>query len=119
MTDIARTSGVAGYPGQGAQRWPAVHARDAALLFRIALERAEGGTCWDAVADEGDRVVDIATVVGRQLGLPVKSVPAETFGAFAPLFMADQPSSSVYTQQMLGWTPTHPSLLDDLRNIKP
>ena len=119
MTRIAWESGVAGYPGDGAQRWPAVHALDAAALFRIALEQAEAGTSWHAVADEGDRVRDIAAVIGRRLGLPVKSVAAENFGPFAPIFLADQPSSSAYTQQTLGWTPTHLSLLKDLENIQP
>jgi nucleoside-diphosphate-sugar epimerase len=119
VTKIARESGVAGYPGDGAQRWPAVHALDAAVLFRIALERAEAGTSWHAVADEGDRVRDIAAVIGRRLGLPVKSVAGESFGPFAPIFLADQPSSSTHTQQTLGWAPTHPSLLEDLENIQP
>jgi nucleoside-diphosphate-sugar epimerase len=118
VTKIARESGVAGYPGDGAQRWPAVHALDAAVLFRIALERAEAGPSWHAVADEGDRARDIAAVIGRRLGLPVKSVAGESFGPFAPIFLADQPSSSTHTQQMLGWAPTHPSLLEDLENIQ-
>src|SRR5664279_2497894 len=119
LTDIARRSGVSGYPGDGAQRWPAVHALDAAVLFRIALERAEAGTSWHAVADEGDRVRDIAAVIGRRLALPVKSVAAENFGPFAPIFMADQPSCGTHTQQTLGWAPTRPSLLEDLENIQP
>jgi nucleoside-diphosphate-sugar epimerase len=119
LTNIARKSGVAGYPGDGAQRWPAVHALDAAALFRIALEHAEGGTSWHAVADEGDRVSDIVAVIGRRLSLPVKSVASEVFGAFAPIFLADQPSSSSHTRQALGWTPTRPGLLEDLENIQP
>jgi nucleoside-diphosphate-sugar epimerase len=119
LTKIARQSGVSGYPGDGAQRWPAVHALDAASLFRIALERAEPGTSWHAVADEGDRVRDIAAVIGRRLGLPVKPVADETYGLLAPIFLADQPASGAYTQQTLGWTPTHPSLLEDLENIQP
>jgi nucleoside-diphosphate-sugar epimerase len=119
LTNIARQSGVSGYPGDGAQRWPAVHALDAASLFRIALERAEPGTSWHAVADEGDRVRDIAAVIGRRLGLPVKPVADETYGPLAPIFLADQPTSSAYTQQTLGWTPTRPSLLEDLENIQP
>jgi nucleoside-diphosphate-sugar epimerase len=119
LTQIARQSGVSGYPGDGAQRWPAVHALDAAVLFRIALERAEAGTSWHAVADEGDRVRDIAAVIGRRLSLPVSSVAGETYGTLAPIFMADQPSSSTYTRQTLGWTPTHPGLLADLENIQP
>ena len=118
LTNMARQSRVAGYPGDGAQRWPAVHALDAAALFRIALERAAGGSSWHAVADEGDRVSDIAAVIGRRLGLPVKSVASDSFGAFAPIFMADQPSSSAHTRQALGWTPTYPSLLTDLENIQ-
>lgn len=118
LTNIARRTGVSGYPGDGTQRWPAVHALDAAVLFRLALERAEPGTAWHAVADEGDRVRDIAEVIGRQLNLPVESVPADTYGPLGPIFAADQPSSSTHTREVLGWEPTHPGLLEDLTNIR-
>ncbi len=119
LTNVARQTGVSGYPGDGTQRWPAVHALDAAVLFRLAVERAEAGTIWHAVADEGDRVRDIAAVIGRRLGLPVSSIPAETYGPLGPIFAADQPSSSTYTRKALGWEPKHPSLLEDLENIQP
>ncbi|WP_328922266.1 SDR family oxidoreductase [Streptomyces griseoaurantiacus] len=119
LTEAARRTGVAGYPGDGSQRWPAVHARDAAVLFRLALERAPGGTAWHAVADEGDAVRDIAEVIGRRLGLPVERVPDETFGPFAPIFAADQPASSARTREALGWKPVHPGLLEDLENLRP
>ncbi|WP_328918639.1 SDR family oxidoreductase [Streptomyces jietaisiensis] len=119
LTEAARRTGVAGYPGDGSQRWPAVHARDAAVLFRLALERAPGGTAWHAVADEGDAVRDIAEVIGRRLGLPVERVPDETFGPFAPIFAADQPATSARTREALGWKPVHPGLLEDLENLRP
>jgi nucleoside-diphosphate-sugar epimerase len=119
MTNIARQTGRSGYPGDGEQRWPAVHALDAAVLFRLALEQGEAGTSWHAVADEGDKVRDIAAVIGRRLSLPVEPIPTETFGPFGPIFAADQPSSSAYTRQALGWEPKHPSLLADLENIQP
>jgi nucleoside-diphosphate-sugar epimerase len=119
LTQIARQTRVSGYPGDGAQRWPAVHALDAAALFRLALENAEPGTAWHAVDDEGDAVRDIAAVIGRRLGIPVESVPEETFGPLGPIFAADQPSSSAHTRATLGWEPTHPSLLKDLENIQP
>lgn len=119
LTQIARQSRVSGYPGDGSQRWPAVHALDAAVLFRLVLEKAPAGTAWHAVADEGDAVRDIAAVIGRRLGVPVQSVPAETFGALGPIFAADQPSSSAVTQRELGWQPRHPSLLEDLELIQP
>ncbi|WP_327145967.1 SDR family oxidoreductase [Nocardia sp. NBC_01327] len=119
LTGIARRTGVAGYPGDGAQRWPAVHALDAAVLFRLVLEKAPGGTAWHAVADEGDAVRDMAAVIGRRLGIAVEAVPEETFGPLGPIFATDQPSSSTHTRQTLGWQPIHPSLLEDLENIQP
>lgn len=119
LTDIARRTGVSGYPDDGTQRWPAVHALDAAVLFRLALEQAQPGTSWHAVADEGDQVRDIAAVIGRRLGLPVEPVPADTYGPLAPIFATDQPASSTHTRQALGWQPKHPSLLRDLANIQP
>lgn len=119
LTETARGSGVAGYPGTGEQRWPAVHARDAAVLFRLALEGAPAGTAWHAVADEGDRVRDLAAVIGRRLGLPVERVADEVFGEFAPIFTMDQPASGAHTQRSLGWQPRHPSLLADLENVTP
>ena len=119
LTENARRTGVAGYPGDGTQRWPAVHALDAAVLLRLALEKAPAGTAWHAVADEGDAVRDIVAVIGRRLGLPVEPVPAESFGPFGAVFAADQPSSSARTRAALGWEPTHPGLLEDLENLEP
>lgn len=119
LTGIARQTGVSGYPGDGTQRWPAVHALDAAVLFRLALEQAEAGTSWHAVADEGDKVRDIAAVIGRRLGLPAESVPTQTYGILGPIFATDQPSSSARTRRVLGWEPKHPGLLQDLENIQP
>ncbi len=119
LTQIARVSGVSGYPGDGSQRWPAVHALDAAVLFRLALESAPAGTSWHAVDDEGDAVRAIAEVIGRRLGVPVEPVPTETFGAVGPIFAMDQPSSSAVTRAALGWEPTHQKLLADLENIQP
>ncbi|WP_116201173.1 SDR family oxidoreductase [Amycolatopsis circi] len=118
LTNIARQTGVSGYPGDGTQRWPAVHALDAAVLFRLALENAQPGTSWHAVADEGVPVADIAAVIGRRLGLPVESVPEETYGPLGPIFATDQPSSSAHTRQALGWEPKHPGLLADLENLR-
>ena len=115
----ARHSGVSIYPGDGTQRWPAVHALDAAVLFRLALEKAPAGTAWHAVADEGDAVRDIATVIGHRLRVAVQSVAQETFGVLGPIFATDQPSSSAHTRKTLSWEPRHPSLLEDLENIQP
>ena len=119
LTEIARRTGVSGYPGDGSQRWPAVHAFDAAVLFRLALELAPAGTSWHAVADEGDAVRDLAAVIGRRLELPVETVSQEAYCPLGPIFATDQPSSSNHTRKALGCEPTHLSLLEDLENIQP
>lgn len=110
----AQRTGIAGYVGDGAQRWPAVHRKDAARLFRLVLEQGEPGTVAHAVADEGDSMLSLAEAVGGRLGLPVKSVPPEDFGFLGGAFGIDQPSSAALTREKFGWQPTHPSLLADL-----
>jgi nucleoside-diphosphate-sugar epimerase len=115
---IAREKGVAAYPGDGRNRWPAVHRLDAANLFRLALEAAPAGAVLHGVADEGVPVRDIADVISRHLELPVTSISydeaAGHFGWLGPFFALDVPASSMLTQRQLGWRPTHQGLLADL-----
>lgn len=114
LIQAARRRGVSAYVGDGTQRWPAVHRDDAAALFRLALEQAPPGSVLHAVGDEGDPMRAIADVIGRRLGVPVQSAPAEDFGPLGATFAIDQPSSSALTRRRFGWNPSHPSLLDDL-----
>jgi nucleoside-diphosphate-sugar epimerase len=112
---IANAKGVCGYIGDGASRWPAVHVKDAASLYRLAVERAPAGAVLNAVGDEGIPVREIAEAIGRRLNLPAQSVPAEEFeGMFVPLLTRDMPASSTITQALLGWQPTHPGLIEDI-----
>lgn len=115
---IARQSGVAGYVGDGTNRWPAAHVSDAARLTRLAVEAAPAGSVLHAAGEEGVPFVEIAEAMGRGLGLPTHSVdPANAFehfgflGLFAGL---DSPASATITRELLGWEPTGPSLLEDL-----
>jgi nucleoside-diphosphate-sugar epimerase len=118
LIDIARENRVAAYPGDGANRWPAVHRFDAARLFRLALESAPAGTRLHAIGDEGVPVRDIAGVIGRHLEVPVSSVApeqaADHFGWLGVFFSLDVPASSALTRERLGWRPTRQGLLDDL-----
>lgn len=118
LINIARAKGVSAYPGDGSNRWPAVHRLDAAHLYRLALENAPAGTRLHAVADEGIPVRDIAEVIGRHLNVPVVSVPIEEanehFGWLGSFFSADIAASSTLTQQRFGWHPVQLGLLADL-----
>ncbi len=118
LIDIARAKGVAGYPGDGTNRWPAVHRLDAARAFRLAVEQAPAGTRLHAVAEEGVPTREIAEAFGRSLGLPVTSVPAdaatEHFGWLGGFFALDLPTSSELTRERFGWKPEEPELIEDL-----
>jgi nucleoside-diphosphate-sugar epimerase len=118
LVGIARDKGVAGYIGDGSNRWPAVHRLDAARLFRLGVETAPAGSALHAVADEGVPIRDIAEVIGRHLDLPVVSISAEDAGEhftwLASFLGLDSPASSALTREQLGWQPTHPGLIDDL-----
>src|SRR3954454_9421495 len=48
---LAKEKGFVGYPGDGTNLWNAVHVRDAASLFRLALDKGQAGRYWHAVAD--------------------------------------------------------------------
>ena len=112
---LARAKGVSGYIGDGTSRWPAVHVRDAATLYRLAVEQAPAGAVLHAVGDEGVPVREIAAAIGRHLDLPARSLPAEEYdGMLVPLLSRDMPASSAITQGLLGWKPTHPGLIEDI-----
>lgn len=118
LVGIARARGVSAYVDEGSNRWPAVHTRDAARLFRLALESAPAGSRLHGTAEEGVPFRRIAEAVGRGLGLPVTGVPAADaeahFGFLAMFAAADNPASSTWTRDLLGWKPEHPGLLEDL-----
>ena len=122
LVTTARRTGMAAYVGDGGNRWPAVHRLDAAILFRLALEKAPAGSVLHGVAESGVTLKSIAETIARCLDLPAVSLtPDEAAAHFASPFMAtvygfDAPVSSSHTQELLGWSPTHPTLLDDLEH---
>jgi nucleoside-diphosphate-sugar epimerase len=115
---IARQRGVAGYVGDGDNRWPAVHVSDAARLARLAAESAPAGSVLHAVDDEGVAYREIAGAIGRHLDVPTVSIaPAdvpEYFAHLAHFVGLDTPATATITRESLGWKPTGPDLIEDL-----
>jgi nucleoside-diphosphate-sugar epimerase len=118
---IARQKGSYAYVGDGRSRWPAAHVLDVARLYRLALEKAEPGARYHAVAEEGVTQRAMAEAIGRRLGLPVKSIPPEDaqahFGWLAQFAAHDLPASSEQTRKKLGWRPAGPGMIADLEQL--
>ncbi|BGP27248.1 NAD-dependent epimerase/dehydratase [Rhodotorula toruloides] len=114
----ARESGVAAYVDEGTNVWPAVHRDDAAVVFRLALEKGTAGTVYHAAAEQGVPFKDIADVIGKKLGVPVKSISREEagphFGFLGTFASLSNLTSSDKTKAELGWTPNEVTLLTDM-----
>jgi nucleoside-diphosphate-sugar epimerase len=115
---VAREKGVSGYPGDGTNRWAAVHRSDAARLVALGLQKAPAGARLHAVAEQGVRTREIAEAIGRALDLPVTSIADDDvqghFGWIGTFFAMDLAATSAVTRELLGWTPTGPTLIEDI-----
>lgn len=119
LINVAREKGIAAYVGDGNTHWPAVHRLDAALLFRLALEKGIAGSRYNAIGDTGIPVREIAEMIGKQLNIPVVSISPEEaanyFSWMARFIVLDSPASSKITREVLGWQPKHIGLLEDMQ----
>ena len=119
IISLARKNGVSAYPADGRNHWCAVHRLDAAKAFRLAAEKGTRGALYNAVGDAGIEMKTIATLIGEKLNLPVKSVSgdeqARHFEWMSNFITMDCMATSSKTQELLGWTPTQPGLLEDMQ----
>jgi len=115
---IAREKGVSGYPGDGTNRWPAVHRSDAGRVVALGREKAPAGARLHAVGEEGIPTREIAEAIGHALGLPVASIaPSDVekhFGWLSRFIGMDAPATSTVTRELLGWEPMGPTLIADI-----
>jgi len=120
LINIARQKGVSAYVGEGSNRWTGVHRLDAAVLYRLALEKGSTGAWYHGADEEGIPFRDIAEVIGRRLSIPVVAKSpkeaADHFGWIAHFTQLDGPASSKLTRDRLGWQPRQPRLIPDLEH---
>jgi nucleoside-diphosphate-sugar epimerase len=122
MIALARQTGASAYVQGGVNRWPAVHRRDAAQLFRLALEKGAPGSRYHAIAEDGIALRAIAEAIGRLVNVPaVSKTPEEAashYSFLAYFVSADFQASSTKTKESLGWNPTGPGLITDLEPVR-
>jgi nucleoside-diphosphate-sugar epimerase len=120
LINIARQQGVSAYIGDGLNPWSAVHRQDAAVIFRLALERGAKGARYHAVAEENILFREIATEIGRQLQVPVVSKSQEEaevhFTWFTRFAGMEAAASAQKTRELLDWKPVQPGLLVDMEH---
>ncbi|GAA1963350.1 SDR family oxidoreductase [Amycolatopsis minnesotensis] len=118
LVSAARRHGVSAYIGDGAKAWAAVHRLDAAKVVRLGLEGAPSGSRLHIVAEEAVTTREIAEAIGQHLGLPVVSIEpgdaGEHFGFVARFFGMDMSASSARTRELLTWTPSGTTLVEDI-----
>lgn len=121
IINVAKEKGESAYIGEGQNRWPAVHRRDAAALYRLIIERQPVQKVFHAVAEEGILFKQIATVIGEGLHIPTLSKTNTTaeahFTWFTHFAGMDCPASSEQTRTSLGWEPVYQGLMEDLREV--
>lgn len=113
----ANEKGFVAYPSEGTNVWPAINRRDAAVLYRLAVEKGEADSALHGMS-ELISTKKIAEAIGKKHGLEVKSIPpehyAEYFGFLAFFISANGKTSADITKKSLGWVPKYPLLEEDI-----
>ncbi|OQP44777.1 3-beta hydroxysteroid dehydrogenase [Niastella yeongjuensis] len=115
---ITKDKGISAYIGEGNNTWSGVHRLDAAVVYRLIVEQQPAQKAFHAVAEAGIPFKQIATVIAKELQVPVTSkegADAEAhFGWFKHFAAMGVPVSSELTRTTLGWKPVQPGMLEEL-----
>lgn len=111
---LAPTDGVVTLFGSGDQHWTSVHVDDLADLYVLAVESAPGGKAYIGANGQNPTV--------RELGEALGDVNPESddqtlgrLGAFGEALLLDQQATGHRAKSELGWQPSRPSLLEQLK----
>jgi nucleoside-diphosphate-sugar epimerase len=117
FVSAARRKGVVRYVGDGSQRWPFVHVDDLAALYVLALD-APSATVLNAADGPSLSVRDVTEAAAQANGAEAEPWPLddarERLGPYADALALDQQVSADRALG-LGWRPSRPSVIDELR----
>ncbi|MGB8266524.1 MAG: NAD-dependent epimerase/dehydratase family protein [Candidatus Velthaea sp.] len=120
IAEAGANGGVVKIVGDGANRWSTVRVDALAELYVLALERASGGSIYNATHGAPVRYADIARAASRAGGGDgaidhLDLDYARSFmGPFADALALDLQVSAQKAARELGWNPHRPTVLDEL-----
>ena len=107
--------------GTGQQHWSTVHVADLADFFRRVLENDSAGGYYVIGDGSNSSVAEITEAAAVAAGAP-GAVPGSDDEArarlgdyFAEVLLLDQGTTAARARAELGWSPSHPSLVDEFR----
>jgi nucleoside-diphosphate-sugar epimerase len=108
--------------GTGQQHWSTVHVADLADFFRRALEDASASGYYVVGNGVNSTVAELTEAAAVAAGAPgaVPGSDQEARGRlgeyFADVLLLDQGTEAAKARAELGWSPSHPGLVDEFRN---
>ena len=101
--------------GTGEQRWTTVHVDDLADLYVRVLEQAPGGRTYIGASGHNPTVRELGEALGHEVAPESPDATVERLGGFGEALLLDQQASGTRARSELGWQPTRPSLVEELR----
>jgi nucleoside-diphosphate-sugar epimerase len=108
--------------GTGQQHWSTVHVADLADFFRRALEDASASGYYVVGNGVNSTVAELTEAAAVAAGAPgaVPGSDQEARGRlgeyFADVLLLDQGTEAAKARAELGWSPSHPGLVDEFRD---
>jgi nucleoside-diphosphate-sugar epimerase len=108
--------------GTGKQRWSTVHVADLAEVFRRVLEDDTASGYYVIGNSQNPTVAELTEAAAVAAGAP-GAVPGSDDEArarlgdyFAEVLLLDQANTATRARSELGWSPAHPTLVEEFRN---
>lgn len=101
--------------GSGDQHWTTVHVDDLADLYLLALDKAPGGQAYIGASGQNPTVRELGEAAAESVVGESDDATLDRLGPFGEALVLDQQSGGEKAKDQLGWQPSRPSLVDQLR----
>ncbi|WP_370289973.1 NAD-dependent epimerase/dehydratase family protein [Nocardioides sp.] len=102
-------------PGTGDQHWTTIHVDDLADLYLAVLAAAPAGRAYLGVNGQNPTARELGEALAATVRAEGDSATVARLGAFGEALVLDQQAAGERARNELGWAPTRPSLLEELR----